>query len=115
MANRATDGSQTQRCVRTSIAIPLIGLISDRFPTLQLNTCFNAVDRHVLAGNGQRDAIIYDSALTGRKERISYQQLLHKVATLAAVLQEQGVKKGDTVVIYMVRFSPNNITIMALD
>ncbi|KNC98787.1 uncharacterized protein SPPG_05764 [Spizellomyces punctatus DAOM BR117] len=71
------------------------------FPTGELNTCFNALDRHVLAGNGSRSAIIYDSPVTNRKERISYEQLLHKVATFAAVLQDHGVKKGDTVIVYM--------------
>ena len=31
------------------------------FPDGELNTCYNAVDRHVMAGHGDRSAIIYDS------------------------------------------------------
>ncbi|KAI8919181.1 hypothetical protein DFJ77DRAFT_482823 [Powellomyces hirtus] len=71
------------------------------FPNGKLNTCYNAVDRHVIAGNGKRTAIIYDSPVTGVKSRISYEELLHKVSTFAAVLQSHGVQKGDTVVVYM--------------
>ncbi|KAJ3015330.1 hypothetical protein HKX48_004669 [Thoreauomyces humboldtii] len=71
------------------------------FPNGRLNTCYNAVDRHVIAGNGGRTALIYDSPVTGVKDKISYAQLLHKVATFSAVLQSHGVKKGDTVVVYM--------------
>ncbi|KAI9007108.1 acyl-coenzyme A synthetases/AMP-acid ligase [Gaertneriomyces semiglobifer] len=71
------------------------------FPNGQINTCFNAVDRHVLAGHDNRTAIIYDSPVTGQKKRISYGELLEQVSTFAAVLARYGVTKGDTVVIYM--------------
>ncbi len=66
-----------------------------------VNTCYNAVDRHVKAGNGERTAIIYDSPITGRKENISYADLQTRVASLAGALASKGVEKGDRVIIYM--------------
>ncbi len=71
------------------------------FPGAELNTCFNAVDRHVLAGRGDQTAIIYDSAMTGVKDRFSYNQLLEEVSAFAGVLRDQGVSKGDRVIIYL--------------
>ncbi|KAI4089927.1 MAG: hypothetical protein LQ344_005028 [Seirophora lacunosa] len=67
----------------------------------QISTTFNCVDRHVLEGNGDAIAIIWDSPVTGRKEKISYHQLLHEVETLAGVLREEGVRRGDVVLVYM--------------
>ncbi len=67
----------------------------------KVNTCWNAVDRHVEAGRGDQMAIIYDSPITGRKEHISYADLLTRVASLAGALQAQGVGVGDRVIIYM--------------
>ncbi|MCZ7676312.1 MAG: propionyl-CoA synthetase [Roseovarius sp.] len=66
-----------------------------------VNTCHNAVDRHVAAGHGDRTAIIYDSPVTGRKEKISFTELQARVARLAGGLRRQGVEKGDRVIIYM--------------
>jgi propionyl-CoA synthetase len=66
-----------------------------------VNTCWNAVDRHVEAGHSDRAAIIYDSPVTGTKRKISYGELLVEVSTFAGVLREFGVRKGDRVVIYM--------------
>ena len=71
------------------------------FPGGKMNTCYNAVDRHVVAGRGNQAAIIYDSPVTGTIRKISYNELLQQVATFAGALARQGVKKGDTVVIYM--------------
>jgi propionyl-CoA synthetase len=71
------------------------------FVGAQCNTCYNAVDRHVEAGQGIRTAIIYDSAMTGTKQQISYDQVLDEVARLGAVLQSLGVEKGDRVILYM--------------
>ncbi|KAL9610251.1 MAG: hypothetical protein Q9204_009091, partial [Flavoplaca sp. TL-2023a] len=71
------------------------------FPGGQISTTFNCVDRHVLAGNGTATAIIWDSPVSGSHQRISYDQLLQEVETLAAVLREEGVKKGDVVLVYM--------------
>ncbi|MCA8868411.1 MAG: propionyl-CoA synthetase [Rhodobacteraceae bacterium] len=67
----------------------------------EVNTCYNAVDRHVLAGNGKRLAIIYDSPVTGAKAKITYQELQDKTARLAGALRAKGVEKGDRVIIYM--------------
>ena len=71
------------------------------FPDGELNTCFNAVDRHVAAGRGDQAAFIYDSAVTGITETITYSQLLEQVAAFAGALAAEGVGKGDRVVIYM--------------
>ncbi len=71
------------------------------FPDATCNTCFNALDRHVAAGRGHQAAILYDSPLAAAKQRISYSELLDEVATLAAVLGDFGVGKGDRVILYM--------------
>jgi propionyl-CoA synthetase len=65
------------------------------------NTCFNAVDRHVIAGKGAQTAIIFDSPITGRKDKISYQQLKDRTAALAGGLVAKGIAPGDRVIIYM--------------
>ncbi|MCB2190431.1 MAG: propionyl-CoA synthetase [Deltaproteobacteria bacterium] len=67
----------------------------------ELNTCYNAVDRHVLAGRGDQAAIIYDSPVSDTVQRITYSQFQDQVSRLAGGLVSLGVKKGDTVVIYM--------------
>jgi len=71
------------------------------FPNAELNTSYNAIDRHVLAGRGEQTAIIYDSAMTGTKKFHTYNDLLEKVSIFAGALVDQGVTKGDRVVIYM--------------
>ncbi len=71
------------------------------FKDAQVNTCYNAVDRHVEAGNGARTAIIYDSPITDTKHKISYGELQTRVASLAGALRAKGVEKGDRVIIYM--------------
>ncbi len=71
------------------------------FPDAELNTCYNAIDRHVLAGRGDQTAIIYDSAMTGTKKFYTYNELLEKVASFAGALAKQGISKGDRVLIYM--------------
>ena len=73
----------------------------DGFPDAITNTCYNAVDRHVLAGRGDQPALIYDSPITSTSRQISYAELLDDVETLAAVLAKRGVTKGDRVIIYM--------------
>ncbi|WPD21967.1 MAG: propionyl-CoA synthetase [Candidatus Electrothrix scaldis] len=67
----------------------------------ELNTCYNAVDRHVENGHGERTAIIYDSPVTETVRRVSWSELRDQVALLAGALQKQGAQKGDTVIIYM--------------
>lgn len=77
-----------------------LGAYGTWFTGAVCNTCYNAVDRHA-ATRGDQAAIIYDSPVTNSKRRISYAELRDEVATLAAVLQDMGVQKGDRVVIYM--------------
>lgn len=71
------------------------------FPDGQLNTCYNALDRHVEAGNGDRTALIYDSAMVGVQQSFTYAELLDRVARFAGALAAQGVTTGDRVVVYM--------------
>jgi propionyl-CoA synthetase len=67
----------------------------------RLNTCWNAVDRHVAAGRGDHIALIWDSPVTGQIDRFTYRELRDEVARLAGVLAGLGVSKGDRVLIYM--------------
>ncbi|MBL9059163.1 MAG: AMP-binding protein, partial [Mangrovicoccus sp.] len=66
-----------------------------------VNTCWNAVDRHVEAGHGDRVAIIHDSPVTHSVHKITYRELRDRVASLAGALKAKGVEKGDRVIIYM--------------
>lgn len=75
--------------------------IYEWFADGRLNACWNAVDRHVEAGNGDRVAIIHDSPVTDSQSRITYSDLRDRVAALAGALNARGVEKGDRVVIYM--------------
>ncbi|MBW0281090.1 propionyl-CoA synthetase [Shewanella sp. DNRA4] len=67
----------------------------------ELNTCYNAIDRHVLAGRGEQIAIHYVSPVTETEYSITYHELQAQVARLAGYLRTMGVTKGDRVVIYM--------------
>src|SRR5579872_6673734 len=67
----------------------------------RLNTCFNALDRHVDGGRAQQTALIYDSPVTGTVRKFSYRELRDQVALLAGALRMHGVKKGDRVLVYM--------------
>ncbi len=71
------------------------------FPDASLNTCANAVDRHVEAGRGDQPAIIHDSGVQGTQEVITYAQLQERVAAAAGALRSLGVEKGDRVLIYL--------------
>jgi propionyl-CoA synthetase len=71
------------------------------FPGGEISTTYNCVDRHVHNGNGNNVAIYWDSPVTGLKEQYTYRQLMQEVEILAAVLREEGVQKGDVVLIYM--------------
>jgi propionyl-CoA synthetase len=66
-----------------------------------VNTCYNALDRHVEQGRGNQPALIYDSPVTGTIKTFSYRELLDEVARFAGVLVRQGIQKGDRVIIYM--------------
>ena len=65
------------------------------------NTCYNAIDYHIDNGRGEKVAIIYDSPITGTKKTFTYNQLKEKVSLFAGALKNQGINKGDRVIIYM--------------
>ena len=67
----------------------------------ELNTCYNALDRHCEQGRAQQAALIYDSPVTGQVRTYSYAELRDEVAVFANVLQKNGVGKGDRVIVYM--------------
>lgn len=71
------------------------------YPDGVLNTCTNALDRHVVLGRGDQIAIYYDSPLTESKRAITYQELLDQVSLFAGGLASLGVHKGARVLIYM--------------
>jgi propionyl-CoA synthetase len=71
------------------------------FPGGLLNTCYNALDRHVESGRADQPALIYDSPVTGAIQTFTYRELLDQVARFAGVLAGQKVQKGDRVIIYM--------------
>jgi propionyl-CoA synthetase len=66
-----------------------------------VNTCYNALDRHVERGRADQVALIHDSPLTGSVSKFTYAELLDEVQALAAVMQDFGVAKGDRVILYM--------------
>jgi propionyl-CoA synthetase len=67
----------------------------------RLNTCFNALDRHVAGGRGEQLALVYDSPVTATVRRFTYAELLAEVETFAGALAGLGVVKGDTVILYL--------------
>ena len=77
------------------------GLYGRWFAGAVVNTCYNALDRHVAGGRAEQLALIHDSPLTNSVTTFTYAQMLHEVKTFAAVMQDFGVAKGDRVVIYM--------------
>jgi len=98
---------------------PTKALFSDNAPfyewfkDAQVNTCYNAVDRHVEAGNGDRIALIYDSPITGSQKKITYAELQGLVASLGGALEAQGITKGDRVIIYMPMVSEAIVAMLA--
>ena len=83
------------------------------FSDSEVNTCYNAVDRHVLNGRGDQKAIIYDSPMTDTKYSITFSELLEKVAVLAGALTNKGISKGDRVIIYMPMIPEGIISMLA--
>lgn len=83
------------------------------FPDGELNTCYNAVDRHVDAGRGEQTAIIYDSAMLGTRQEISYAELKKDVELFAGALANAGVGKGDRVLIYMPMIPQAHVAMLA--
>ncbi|MFN3845220.1 MAG: propionyl-CoA synthetase [Paracoccaceae bacterium] len=93
----AIDWTTKPTCALNDDKAPLYEWFTDGM----VNTCWNAVDRHVQAGRGHQPAIIHDSPVTGTKHVITYAELLDRVARLAGALAAKGVTKGDRVIIYM--------------
>ncbi len=71
------------------------------FPGGRTNLCYNAVDRHVLAGRGDRPAIIWESPESGVSRTLTFRELHREVNRFAAALQQRGVAKGDRVLVYL--------------
>src|ERR1700710_2459375 len=73
---------------------PAIGLYGRWFAGAVVNTCYHALDRHVIGGRGDQVALIHDSPLAAAVTKLTYAQMLAEVKTLAAVMQDFGVAKG---------------------
>ena len=78
-----------------------------------MNTCYNAIDRHVESGRADQLALVYDSPVTGVIRRLTYAELLHDVSHFAGVLRGLGVNKGDRVVIYMPKIPEAVVAMLA--
>ena len=79
-----------------------------------MNICYNAVDRHVDEGRGDKVAFIYDSAYTGVQQQFTYREVQKHVAQMATILKDKfGVAKGDRVLIYMPMVPPAAWAMMA--
>ena len=83
------------------------------FPGAELNTCYNALDRHVGAGHGDRLALVHDSPVTGRRAAYTYRGLRDEVAVFAGALRRLGVARGDRVVIYMAMVPQTVVAMLA--
>ncbi|WP_247647236.1 AMP-binding protein [Arthrobacter sp. E3] len=93
----AVDWSQKPTLAYSDVDAPL----SRWFPDGEMNTCHNALDRHVSDGRGDQPALIHDSAMSGKVTTYTYSELTAEVAKFAGVLRSQGVGRGDRVVIYL--------------
>ena len=71
------------------------------FAGAEVNTCYNALDRHVARGRSEQPALIYDSPVTSTVATLTYRELLDRVSHFAGALARLGVSKGDRVIIYM--------------
>ena len=85
----------------TKIFDASMGAYGRWFAGAVVNTCYNALDRHVAAGRAGQDALIHDSPLTNSISKFTYAEMLKEVQTLAAVMADFGVAKGDRVILYM--------------
>ncbi|REF30694.1 acetate--CoA ligase [Calidifontibacter indicus] len=83
------------------------------YPDGQLNICYNALDRHVIKGDADRTALIYDSPVTDTKRSYSYAELLDLVGRAAGVLRALGVERGDRVVVYLPMVPEAIVTMLA--
>ena len=100
-SGRTPRGRSRGRASRTQILDDTNPPFYRWFPDGELNTCANALDRHVDDGRGDQAALIYDSPVTGTQRTYTYRELLDETARFAGVLRGLGVDKGDRVVIYM--------------
>ena len=80
---------------------PDLGVYGRWFAGATCNTAYNCLDRHVAAGRGDQIALIYDSPVTNTKRSFTYDELTLRVKTLAGVLIQHGITRGDRVIIYM--------------
>src|ERR1700686_2994623 len=80
---------------------PAKGIYGRWFTGAVVNTCYNALDRHVAGGRADQVALIHDSPLANTITKFTYSELLKEVQTLAAIMQDFGVAKGDRVILYM--------------
>ena len=92
---------------------PEAGVYGRWFPDGTLNTCYNALDRHVKNGRAEQAALIFDSPVTGIKRTYTYSQLLAEVNAVASVLKDFGVGKGDRVLVYMPMIAEAVIGVLA--
>src|ERR1700733_11070464 len=92
---------------------PGLGLYGRWFAGAVVNTCYNALDRHVAGGRADQLALIHDSPLAGRVTTLTYAQMLREVQTLAAIMQDFGVAKGDRVILYMPRVPEAVVAMLA--
>ena len=83
------------------------------FSGAMVNSCYNALDRHVESGRANQPALIYDSPVTETIKTFTYRELLNDVARFAGVLVGQGVQKGDRVIIYMPMVPEAVVTMLA--
>jgi propionyl-CoA synthetase len=108
-AATAIDWTRPPRRILDDSAAPLYRW----FPDAELNTCHNALDRHVGAGHGDRVALIHDSPVTGGGRTYTYAELRDEVALFAGALRRLGVGAGDRVVIYMAMVPETVIAMLA--
>ena len=92
---------------------PQAGVYGRWFPDGTLNTCYNALDRHVINGRADQAALIYDSPVAGLQRTYTYAQLLAEVNAVASVLKDFGVGKGDRVLVYMPMIAEAVIGVLA--
>ena len=79
----------------------------------RLNTCYNALDRHVENGRAEQVAVIFDSPVTDSQRKITYRELRDEVAVFAGALVNAGVGKGDRVIIYMPMIPETIVAVLA--
>lgn len=90
-----------------------LGLYGRWFPGAKVNTCYNALDRHVANGRADQVALIHDSPLTGTISTFTYAEMLCEVQALAAIMQDFGVGKGDRVILYMPMIPESMVAMLA--